>query len=980
MVHGPAGRETLVIDSHSWQESRAPGGAPELSKQFHSVIAWVRPPRDDPQLRSLPDTFQDPITGATCRILVRTRLPHGLQQFHARQLLTAGTAAAQSAAEQQPLATPTGTEDQEMQEASPPQQVHNPAEAMDLETPAEADPPPQQSQQQEAHQQPRRTQQQAPQQQEPTRQEPQQQDQRQQQQQQHHQVWCNLAEQAQHLLETLERPWTEQEQLALASAYMLAFERSSLVPPCTEREWLLAHYQLPAASNDYADGYAEESSSQRRYPARGNRGLPANPWFEAAPTSAAPQANPPTEPTGARGRHGRKSVIKRRAFFQYLAQVQADIVVVQETHCSGDNQAQQWVQRGGGPGSAWQGSTFWQHHTSSSRGVGILLKAVLLPPDCHPVVEYRDDQATEPGRLLRVGWALPGNQHLSVVAVYAPCEAASRPAFFAEAFADAVLQPQFQHSHLIVAGDFNCVLEQRDVQPTLGQPAGNSSRVQGAQDMRLVCQAAALQDAWRTLHPAQCDYTHHSAGQHASAGRIDAVWVSQDPFDAGWVTKVQHLHDAPIGDHATVLLELQQPDTPPLGPGRWIFPNDLLGLETALADLKAAVEQYKQTWQPHGGPHGGVLPIEVQRWEDLKAYIQQYCVAEQKGLRQQRQQDRMQLAQQLRTARRLQHMFPIPATTAGLLAAKRALQLHEQAQAASRARCQEVVHDVYGEASTYYFHRLGKPPPEPQLITEVANPAQPGSTVSLSAPGGTQQAATIFADYYDAATGGLFTVHPTTAADQQLLLAAVDSQLSPEEQRQCLGALPDGSIQEDEAEAALRSLPRGKAPGSDGLTYEFYAALWSEVGDWMIAAFNQRPYLHGPQQQPQLSASQRLGLIVLIYKGSGQHRADPNSYRPITLLNCDVKIVAKVQVLRLGSVLPSVIDPTQTAFVPGRQIADNVLYHLEEVDYLQQERQPGVILFLDFAKAYDRLNRTWIQLCMQRMGFPPGSIRWVQLL
>eukprot|EP00775_Hariotina_reticulata_P006284 gene6284-biopygen8099 len=89
-------------------------------------------------------------------------------------------------------------------------------------------------------------------------------------------------------------------------------------------------------------------------------------------------------------------------------------------------------------------------------------------------------------------------------------------------------------------------------------------------------------------------YTQHgattliSAGQHASTGRIDAVWVSQDLFDTGWVTKVQHLHDAPIGDHAAVLLELQQPDTPPLGPGRWIFPNDLLGLETALADLKAA--------------------------------------------------------------------------------------------------------------------------------------------------------------------------------------------------------------------------------------------------------------------------------------------------------------------------------------------------------------------------------------------------------
>eukprot|EP00775_Hariotina_reticulata_P006283 gene6283-biopygen8097 len=569
-------------------------------------------------------------------------------------------------------------------------------------------------------------------------------------------VWCNLAEQAQHLLETLERPWTEQEQLALASAYMLAFERSSLVPPCTEREWLLAH-QLPAASDDYADGCAEESSSQRRYPARGNRGLPANPWFEAASTSAAPQANPPTEPTGARGRHGRK-----RQTLWWCKRLIVVETVKPSSGCSG----------GAGLGLLGRARPSGSTTLAVAEGSGSCSRQGYYRPIAIRWWNIKMTRQQSPAGCCGSG---------------GPCLETStclwwRSAFFAEAFADAVLQPQFQHSHLIVAGDFNCVLEQRDVQPTLGQPAGNSSRLQGAQDMRLVCQAAALQDAWRTLHPAQRDYTHHSAGQHASAGRIDAVWVSQDLFDAGWVTKVQHLHDAPIGDHAAVLLELQQPDTPPLGPGRWIFPNDLLGLETALADLKAAVEQYKQTWQPHGG----ILPIEVQRWEDLKAYIQQYCVAEQKRLRQQRQQDRRQLAQQLRTARRLQHMFPIPATTAGLLAAKRALQLHEQAQAASRARCQEVVHDVYGEASTYYFHRLGKPPPESQLITEVANPAQPGSTVSLSAPGGTQQAATIFADYYDAATGGLFTVHPTTAADQQLLLAAVDSQLSPEEQRKCL--------------------------------------------------------------------------------------------------------------------------------------------------------------------------------------------------
>ncbi len=45
------------------------------------------------------------------------------------------------------------------------------------------------------------------------------------------------------------------------------------------------------------------------------------------------------------------------------------------------------------------------------------------------------------------------------------------------------------------------------------------------------------------------------------------------------------------------------------------------------------------------------------------------------------------------------------------------------------------------------------------------------------------------------------------------------------------------------------------------------------------------------------------------------------------------------------------VDPTQTAFVPSRGIGDNVLCHLEEVEYLKQTGQPGCMVFLDFSKA-----------------------------
>ena len=125
------------------------------------------------------------------------------------------------------------------------------------------------------------------------------------------------------------------------------------------------------------------------------------------------------------------------------------------------------------------------------------------------------------------------------------------------------------------------------------------------------------------------------------------------------------------------------------------------------------------------------------------------------------------------------------------------------------------------------------------------------------------------------------------------------------------------------------------------------------------------------QLTPSLPASMTQGVITLLYKGKGA-RSSLDSHRPIILLNSDYKLLAKALATRLGPALQHVIDPTQTAFVPGRWIGDNVLCHLEEVEYLQQAGQPGCIVFLDFSKAYDRLSRSWVQKCMS--GSPGGQL------
>jgi hypothetical protein len=383
--------------------------------------------------------------------------------------------------------------------------------------------------------------------------------------------------------------------------------------------------------------------------------------------------------------------------------------------------------------------------------------------------------------------------------------------------------------------------------------------------------------------------------------------------------------------------------------------------------LKAAAEQQQQQL-PRQNPLAEL--VQLQKHTEIATRLIQ------KRLKLQRLAELRRLRKDVAAAYQQHHLMGSSAQTqANILRAEQRLTDYGVQQRQQQGEAGDVLWELYGDGKpSFWGYQLGKQLPEPQFISAVA--AADGSTISTHTRAGVAAAGDALADFYDPTQGGLFSQHPTDPQQQQELLAGIDKWLTPEQQQQCLGPNGDGTITLEEAKAALDSLPRGKVPGSDGLTYEFYTAFWPVFGPVFVAACN---YLFA-QEGAQLSPQQRLGLITLLFKEGGKPREQTASYRPITLLNCDVKILAKVVVMRMGPVLDSLIDGTQTAFVPGRDIADNVLLHLEEIDYLQEQRLPGCILFLDFEKAYDRLDRDWLFQCMSAMRFPAGILRWVQLL
>ena len=90
------------------------------------------------------------------------------------------------------------------------------------------------------------------------------------------------------------------------------------------------------------------------------------------------------------------------------------------------------------------------------------------------------------------------------------------------------------------------------------------------------------------------------------------------------------------------------------------------------------------------------------------------------------------------------------------------------------------------------------------------------------------------------------------------------------------------------------------------------------------------------------------------------------------------KIFTKVATNRLNRVADKVISPSQTAFLRGHNILEGVVILHETIHELHRKKLSGVILKIDFKKAYDKVKWPFMLQTLRMKGFSPKWISWVK--
>ncbi|KAF1331473.1 putative Pollike protein, partial [Globisporangium splendens] len=525
--------------------------------------------------------------------------------------------------------------------------------------------------------------------------------------------------------------------------------------------------------------------------------------------------------------------------------------------------------------------------------------------------------------------------------VYAPVDKQEKQAFFSslptEEFEDGA-------THLVL-GDLNTPLDPSlDCStPDLRYDPSRSCCLEWLARLGVV-------DAWRIHHDSARVFT----GPMPRKNRLDYILVS-DAFCNSFYGDAKYFLPRHAGDHLAHSVSFK-PGSQLHGRGYWKFPCYLLDYPLVVSAIQREAEDVLAQLRSASNPG--------KTWEQWKSSIKAQLQDLQKKLRAQDTQavEDARVALDQAAAR-----YRVSADDANRELYEEAMRDYKETVTRSSQYHQDTAFDFQAansEKSTKHFFR----PLDTSLRrVSIEGVATPSGSVSTSP----HEICLRFLEHWGSEMGDPNSptgrAPPPDNAVQRKLLDSVVRVLS-ELDREAL----DMDVTALDLTEAIKHMKATSSPGMDGLTAGFYQVAPDVFGQCLELVFNDR------LERGKLLASQRKSAVVLLHKKGS--RADPGNYRPIALVQVDVKVLSKALTYRLQSAIPKLIHPDQKGFVRGRSIHHHVRFLADLQDLVTSRDEEAYALFLDFQKAFDRVNRDYMFRLLERMGIGDGFTRWVKLL
>lgn len=609
---------------------------------------------------------------------------------------------------------------------------------------------------------------------------------------------------------------------------------------------------------------------------------------------------------------GLRNNLKRKAVFLFLRKFKCDFLFLQEAH-STTNDMKLWK-------SQWGKDLWGAHKSEKAAGVTVLkenFSGGIIGHDCDPEGHYT---------LLMLSISA---KNVIIVNIYGYNSRPENILLIDEI--DKKIQywlNKYPDSYLIVGGDFNVVMNNRiDRFPPKTQTASNLYLITFMEKYN-------LQDVLREKFSSLKAYTWHSK-DFTKQSRLD-YWLISKTISTDNVEVDSH--PAPLSDHKIITLKLTLTPSASIPKAIcWKLNNSLL----AHVDVNERIScLIKCHWDK------ALLTNSFgSQWELLKYEIGKYLRKYSSNLAKNRRAEEDDLCAQIVTlSNRSTNLSDDELARLAEYQNKLDCFYRRRAEGAfvrSRMKWLEE-----GEKCSSYFFNLEKSKSKKQTIDTL----KIGDQITTDYNKISSFCSTFYSKLY---TSNRVQGDRTSILDSIKLHKTINAS----EKKLC-----DEPISLSEVQDAIKNLKLNKAPGNDGLSSEFYRTFSEALAPFLLHVFSESI------AQGSLPPTLSQGLISLIPKPKKDVSSLEN-WRPICLLNIDYKILASILASRIKKSLPHIISETQSGFLSKRHIANNVRLVLDILDYQELISHNSFILFLDFYKAFDTLEHSFIYQSLNKFGF-----------